>query len=78
MKKEHAEKLIELFNNDYSIYHLADTDDYYGWVIADGADIRNLSMSFDIVDYFIDLTEVEYNTNDFKVYKKVKDWWKQI
>ncbi len=76
MKKEHVKKLIKLFNNDHSIYYLVDIDDYYGWVVVDGANIENLSMSFDIVDNFIYLTEDKYNINDFKVYKKVEDWWK--
>lgn len=76
MKKEHAEKLIEFFENDYDIFYLADTDDHYGWVVADGIDKNELSIGFDIVDFFVPLQDKRYNINDFKVYKEVKDWWK--
>lgn len=76
MKQEHAKKLIELFENEYEIYYLADTDDYFGWVVADGINKDDLSMSFDIVNFYVPLQDNKYNVNSFKVYKEVKEWWK--
>lgn len=77
MKKEHAKKIIELFEKGYNINYLAKTDDYYGWVVADNIDKDDLAMSFDIVDFYVDLQDNECNINRFKVYQEIKDWWKQ-
>jgi len=76
MKEEYAKKLIDLFEKGYKIYYLSETDDYYGWVIADGIDKDDLTISFDIVDFYVDLQNNKCNINNFKVYKEIKDWWK--
>ena len=72
MKKKYAKNLVELFKNDYDIYYLADTDDYFVQVAANDIDEDNLTMSFEIVDFYISLEDNKYNINNFKVYKKPK------
>lgn len=76
MKEKHAKKLIELYKTGHAIYYLADTDDYYGWVIADAIIEDKVMISFDIVNFVVPLLDGKYNINSFKVYKNVEDWWK--
>ena len=74
MKKENGKKLIELYKSGHTILHLADTDDFYGWVKADSINEKNLSMSFEIVDFYINLEDPEYDEHHFKVYTAIKKW----
>jgi len=77
MNIENAEKLIKLYKQGYQIQYLADTDDYYGWVPACGSG-QGTTMTFDIVDFYVDLCDDEIKIESFKVSKECIDWWEQL